>query len=142
MASTRKNVEEMSMRLILAFIACAMLAGCPMTRFWPANGDNEHTKSERRDLEFVRIQLQDAGLWKGSGVAVFEMGSLRGGTAVLYVGYWEDLGSRSQESEIGASFWVKEGVVYAVDDDAKELAPDLSFAPTEITETEVLEVVR
>jgi hypothetical protein len=129
------------MRLMIVFIACTMLAGCPLPRLWPADWEDTYTQSEQRDVDLVSTRLQDAGLWKGSGVAVFEMGPLRGGTAVLYAGYWEDLGSRSQESEVGACFWVKDGVVYAVDDDAKKIAPDLASAPTGITETGVRSVV-
>jgi len=59
----------------------------------------------------------------------FLAGPLDGGTAVLC-------------SEDDSAFWVKDGKVYAVNDIAKKMLPELDPAPSEITYDDVKRVAK
>ncbi|MCC6699401.1 MAG: hypothetical protein IT365_27495 [Candidatus Hydrogenedentes bacterium] len=65
---------------------------------------------------------------ENTAVVTFGTGKLSDGGAVLWV-------------EKDAAFWVKDGVVYTVNDIAKTLAPDLPAAPEGITYQAVYDVV-
>jgi hypothetical protein len=59
----------------------------------------------------------------------FLAGPLEGGTAVLC-------------SSDDSAFWVKDGTVYAVNDRAKNMLPELYPAPPEITYQDVIRVAK
>ena len=93
------------MRLaVLGVVLLAILIGC---------GSDQ----EFRDVKIVGDYL---GQHTDMGdVAYFDAGPLAEGTAVHF-------------PDRDSAFWVKEGVIYAVNENAKTLAPDLERAPTEI----------
>jgi hypothetical protein len=128
------------MKLVLLLVAFGLIIGCGDS---PTSGtaasNAQYTESEQRALNEVNARLRDAAVWTGGGVAEFKLGSLRDGTAVLLVGFWKD-SAHTDQTPVDACFWVHEGVVYAVDEEAKKLVPDLAFAPTAITEAAILEV--
>lgn len=61
----------------------------------------------------------------GGFVAEYWAGELDGGCAVLL--------SRIDQNELNGAFWVRDGHVYAVNDMAETMAPQLEAAPPEVT---------
>lgn len=100
---------------------------------------NNHSKSELDTASQVAKYLRDIGTMEGPGIAQFELGTLSGGTAVL-IRHWQN-NDKSRDTHVGAMFWVKDGVIYAVNEKASDIAPELTAAPDEISEMEVVRVV-
>jgi hypothetical protein len=104
------------------------------------SGTSEYSEQERRDMKLVTLHLRDsADVLPKKGILQFDVGSLQGGTALHLVGYWSDP-ERLPKVSVDASFWVKDDVIYAVNEKARELAPQLKSAPETITEEEILRV--
>jgi hypothetical protein len=85
--------------------------------------------TEVRDAELVCSKLNSRVLAQDNlSLLTFGTGKLSDGQALLLV-------------EKDAAFWVKDGTVYTVNDNAETLAPNLPAAPDEITYQAVYDVV-
>jgi len=120
-----KDLTAMTRRITLCATLGAMLA-------LAIAGCDRDAKREWAAVKAVTEQFSEAGVDLSTfatelGALTFLTGELDGGRAVYFL-------------NADAAFWVNEGHVYAVDDNARRLCPDLEAAPEHITHDAVLEV--
>ena len=125
------------MRAITAIILCggilAACAGSHMSKLSP---------TEEVALQAVSAVLRDKLIEDpdDGGIGAFDLGTLNGGVALILTSVYTPATGESRD--LDCAFWVVGEKVYAVNDNAKELAPELEQAPAEIHYAAVRQVAK
>lgn len=121
---------------IVIIALCALVGGCTASH-GPGNTRKEHAAMSEVLRCLGDPAVSSSEEYAQFTVMVLEAGPLDEGIAVLIVSFGND----HEVKDVDAAFWVRDDVVYTVNEKALELAPGPPQAPAQITIERVREVV-